>query len=72
MTPNSNAPKFIQEVKIELVGSFSDRRNATEFKRLLSIGCVYNSLASIEGRIIEKSGMFHVYAYVKEKVLLNI
>lgn len=46
----------------ELVGTFTDRRNANEWRRLLTIGCVHNSLGSTEGRVIEEGGLFKVFA----------
>lgn len=49
----------------ELVGTFTDRRNANEWRRLLTIGCVHNSLGSTEGRVIEEGGLFKVFATKK-------
>lgn len=53
---------FKKQTKV-LIATFTDRRNAKEFKRLLSIGCVFNSLNSNKGRIIETNkGLFSLYA----------
>lgn len=51
-----------REIQHELVGTFTDRRNAQEWRRLLSIGCVHNALGSTEGRVVEENGVFKVFA----------
>jgi len=58
----TNFPTLIPETK-ELVGIFTNRAAAKEFRRQLWIGLVPNELGSTEGRIIEsKTGWFCVYA----------
>jgi len=63
MNRHSNFPHELRQQKQVLVATFADRRNAKECRRQLEIGCVYNSLGSTKGRIIEKElGVFAVYA----------
>ncbi len=66
------APTFIRQMKQEVVGTFPDRENAKEFRRMLEIGLVHNSLGSTKGRIIQKGEEFQVVALKKGKVLLQL
>ena len=63
MNKPSNFPFYIRQQKKVLVATFTDRNNAEDCRRQLEIGCVYNSLGSNRGRVIESEpGIFDVYA----------
>ena len=63
MNTPSNFPFDMRQQKQVLVATFTDRKNAQEYRRQLEIGCIRNSLCSNKGRVIEmERGVFAVYA----------
>jgi len=52
----------IKTQKSELIATFTDKKAAKEVRRQLEIGAIYNSIGSLQGRIVQEGSSYKLFA----------